>query len=183
MEQPPEFLRCGDVELRRWREDDLETLCQVASESLDHLRPWMPWVEDHGRELYEEFMARSERGWKACSDFRYAITSGGEVIGSCGLRQVGPGAWDIGYWLHPAETGKGFATMAAAALVGAGKRIPGVHRIEIRHDEANPASGAVARRLGFTEAERVREPEGPQAPGEAGVTVVWRIDTQAETEP
>ncbi|MGW3498781.1 GNAT family N-acetyltransferase [Streptomyces sp. NPDC001020] len=178
MEQPPEFLRRSDVELRRWREDDLEILCQVVSESLDHLRPWMPWVANHGRELWEGFLARSERGWEAGSDFRYAITSGGEVIGSCGLRQVGAGVWDIGYWLHPAWTGKGFATMAAGALVGAGKGIPGVDRIEIRHDAANPASGAVARRLGFAEAERVREPDGPEAPGEVGVTVVWCIDVR-----
>ena len=39
-------------------------------------------------------------------------------------------------------------------------------------------SAAVARRLGFTEAERVRTPGGPAAPGETGVCVIWRLHTQ-----
>jgi RimJ/RimL family protein N-acetyltransferase len=39
------------------------------------------------------------------------------VIGSSGLmRRIGPGGLDIGYWLHPAWTGKGLATTAVAAL-------------------------------------------------------------------
>jgi hypothetical protein len=53
--------------------------------------------------------------------------------------------------------------------------------IEIHHDEANPANGAIARRLGFTEVDRVRVPDGPQAPGETGVQVRWRLLIQDET--
>ncbi|WP_328361306.1 GNAT family N-acetyltransferase [Streptomyces sp. NBC_00445] len=180
MEQPPEILRHGEVELRRWRANDLETLYQVATESLDHLRPWMPWAANHDRKQYEGFLARSNEEWEAGQDYTFAITALGAVIGSCGLhRRAEPRVLEIGYWLHPARTGKGFATMAAAALVDAGKGIPDVDRIEIRHDEANPASGAVARRLGFAEVERVREPDGPDAPGEVGVTVIWRLETRA----
>ncbi|MFD9099145.1 GNAT family N-acetyltransferase [Streptomyces collinus] len=94
------------------------------------------------------------------------------VVGSCGLhRRIGPGGLDIGYWLHHAWTGRGLAAMAAAALVQAGRGLPGIDRIEIHHDEAHPASGAVARRLGFTE----MLPEGPDAPGETGVQVRWRL--------
>nr|WP_260328613.1 GNAT family protein [Streptomyces sp. Ag109_O5-1] len=65
--------------------------------------------------------------------------------------------------------------MAAAALVRQGFHLAGTDRIEIHHDAANPASGAVARRLGFIEVERVEAPEGPVAPGEAGVDVIWRM--------
>ncbi|MGW6925641.1 GNAT family N-acetyltransferase [Streptomyces sp. NPDC054950] len=108
---------------------------------------------------------------------------GGVVVGSCGLhRRIGPGGLDIGYWLHHAWTGKGLATMAAAALVQAGRDLPGIDRIEIHHDAANSASGAVARRLGFTEVERVRVPGGPEAPGETGVQVRWRLQTGAEKD-
>ncbi|MEU8915371.1 hypothetical protein AB0D26_19035 [Streptomyces libani] len=67
--------------------------------------------------------------------------------------------------------------MAAAALVEVGRRMSGVDRIEIHHDEADPASGAVARRLGFTEMERVQVPEGPTAPRETGIDVIWRLRT------
>ena len=70
--------------------------------------------------------------------------------------------------------------MAAAALVQAGRDLPGTDHIEIHHDEANSASGAIAHRLVFTEVERVRVPDGPEAPGETGVQVRWRLQTRAD---
>lgn len=65
--------------------------------------------------------------------------------------------------------------MAAGALVHQGFQLAGIDRVEIHHDAANPASGAVAARLGFTEAGRVRAPDGPTAPGEVGIHVIWRM--------
>lgn len=67
------------------------------------------------------------------------------------------------------------ATMATAALVHQGLQLAGIDRIEIHHDAANPASGAVAHRLGFTEVERIQAPEGPKAPGDVGIHVIWRM--------
>lgn len=65
--------------------------------------------------------------------------------------------------------------MAAAALAQAGRELPGIDRIEIHHDEANSASGAIARRLGFRKFDRVRVPDGPEAPGETGIHVIRRL--------
>lgn len=73
--------------------------------------------------------------------------------------------------------------MAAAALVAAGGGLPGIDRIEIHHDEANPASGAVARRLGFTEVERRRLPDGPQTPHETGIDLIWRLQIHPSPPP
>ncbi|MFG1665053.1 GNAT family N-acetyltransferase [Streptomyces sp. Y7] len=122
------------------------------------------------------FLAHSAEAWASGQEYNYAITSGGIVVGSCGLhRRIGPGGLDIGYWLHHAWTGKGLATMAAAALAQAGRELPGIDRIEIHHDEANSASGAIARRLGFRKFDRVRVPDGPEAPGETGIHVIRRL--------
>ncbi|MEW2050932.1 GNAT family N-acetyltransferase [Streptomyces sp. NPDC005476] len=181
MGQPAEVLRFDRVELRRWRVDDIEGLHRAITESRDHLLPWMPFAATHDRKQGERFLIYSEEQWASGEAYNYAMTSEGVVVGSCGLhRRIGPGGLDIGYWLHRAWTGKGLATMAAAALVQEGRNLPGIDRIEIHHDEANPASGAVARRLGFTEVERVRLPQGPEAPGETGVQVRWRLRTRAE---
>ncbi|WP_412074867.1 GNAT family N-acetyltransferase [Streptomyces xanthophaeus] len=65
--------------------------------------------------------------------------------------------------------------MATAALVRQGFQMAGIDRLEIHHDAADPASGAIALRLGFTEIGRTRAPEGPVAPGEVGIDVVWRM--------
>lgn len=176
MGQPAEVLRFDQVELRRWRGDDIEALDRAITESRDHLLPWMPFAATHDREQGKGFLARSVEGWASGEAFGYAIRSGGVVIGSCGLhRRIGPGGLEIGYWLHHAWTGRGLATMAVTALVEAGRGLPEVDHLEIHHDEANAASGAVARRAGFTEVARVRVPGGPEAPGESGVEVVWRL--------
>lgn len=181
MGQPADVLRFDQVELRRWCVDDIETLHRAITDSRDHLLPWMPFAATHDRKQGEGFLAHSEEQWASGEAYNYAITTGEVVIGSCGLhRRIGPGGLDIGYWLHHAWTGRGLATMAAAALVEAGGGLPGIDRIEIHHDEANAASCAVARRLGFTQVERVRVPDGPEAPGETGVQVIWRLQIRAD---
>jgi RimJ/RimL family protein N-acetyltransferase len=48
--------------------------------------------------------------------------------------------------------------------------------VAVHHDEANTASAAVPRRLGFTEISRNPAEDGPVTPGENGVEVVWRLD-------
>jgi Acetyltransferase (GNAT) domain len=74
----------------------------------------------------------------------YAITTADAVVGSCGLmRRIGPGGLEIGYWLHPAYTGRGLATTAVAALMGQAFTLEDIDRVEIVHDAANTASGGV----------------------------------------
>ncbi|MFE0580675.1 GNAT family N-acetyltransferase [Streptomyces sp. NPDC058874] len=176
MEAPAESLRSDHVVLRRWRTGDLDALEQAIRESLDHLVPWLPWAADPGRRQTAEYLARAKEQWEAGQDFSYAITSGAEVIGGCALmRRVGAGGLEIGYWLHPAWTGRGLVTAAVAGLVGEGFRLEGIDRIEIHHDAANQAGGAVARRSGFTEIGRGPAPEEPLAPGESGIDVIWRM--------
>ncbi|MFC5805291.1 GNAT family N-acetyltransferase [Streptomyces formicae] len=176
MEEPAESLRCDRIELRRWRMTDLDGLERTIHESLDHLVPWMPWAADPSRQHISDFLARNLDEWRTGQAFGYAITSDASLIGSCSLmRRIGPGGLEIGYWLHPRWTGRGLATTAAAALIHQGFHLTGIDRIEIHHDAANSASAGVARRLGFTEVERKPLPEGPLAPAETGVNVIWRM--------
>ena len=158
MEQPAETLNFDAVELRRWRVSDVEVLNRVTTESLAHLLPWMPWAASHDRNATAEYVTRSEGEWESDQAYNYAITSGGAVIGSCGLmRRIGPGGLEIGYWLHPEWTGRGLATMSAAALLRQGFELAEIDRIEIHHDAANQASGAVP---GIWQLHRGRAPAG-----------------------
>jgi ribosomal-protein-serine acetyltransferase len=91
------------------------------------------------------------------------------------MRRIGPGGLEIGYWLHPAYTGRGLATAAVAALVGQAFALPDIDRVEIVHGAANTASGGVPRRLGFTVIQRRTRVHGAVAPGEVGIEVVWRL--------
>ena len=175
MEQPAEVLSRGTTRLRRWRAGDVDELYRVVSDCLDHLRPWMPWVDGYERTSAVQFLAVSAHDWDAGVAYNYAILGDGAIAGSCGLmRRIGPGGLDIGYWLHPAYSGRGLATDASAALVEQAFALPGVDFVTIRHDLANTASGAIPRRLGFDQVGR-RDRAQPEAPGEAGILVVWRL--------
>ena len=176
MNQPCEILTCGQARLRRWRAADADTVYRVVMESLEHLLPWMGWASGFSRDDAVRFTAQCEQDWESGVAYQYAITTDDVIVGSCGLtRGIEPDGLDIGYWLHPAYTGRGLATTAVAALVRQEFALPDIERVEIVHDAANTASGGIPRRLGFTEIEQRTPAQSPVASGEVGIEVVWRL--------
>ncbi len=163
------------MRLERARVADAEAVAVAVGESLDHLRPWMPWATEEAAtvEGQREYLGRAQGMWEEGTDFGFVLRSGGpEVLGTCGLhRRVGPRAIEIGYWLHPDHTGHGLITTAARALGDVALALPDVDRLEIHCDEANHRSAAVPRRLGYR-LDRV-EDDGVEAPGESGRGMVW----------
>ncbi|MBB5107314.1 GNAT family N-acetyltransferase [Streptomyces spectabilis] len=180
MVRPRQLIECGDFVLRRLRgQSDLAPACTLIEESVDHLRPWEPWVEGHGEESTREFLARAEAKWASGDVYNYAIAEDGTLIGMCqSYRGPEPHGRRLGYWLHPAATGRGIATRAAAALVTEMFALPDVEYLEIVHDAANVSSAAVPRRLGFIEVRREQAPR-PTSPAGSGTGVVWRLDRPA----
>ena len=171
MEHPAEILTRGPVRLRRWRADDVDLVHRVVVESLPHLRPWLKWAaEPYDRDAAADFLAQSQDRWASGKAYGYAITEDGVVAGSCALMRppIG-GVLQLGYWLHPAHTGRGLATIASSLLVEQAALLPGIMRVEIWHDVTNVASEAVPRRLGFVEMAR------QSIRGEAGTDVVWEL--------
>jgi RimJ/RimL family protein N-acetyltransferase len=177
MDSPPEHLRTGQIELRRWRATDAELCLRLVTESLDHLQPWMPWATG-GYDLAsaEDFVQHCESDWAAGTAFNYLILVDGEPVGSTGLMaRIDPGGLEIGYWVHPAATGRGVATAAAAAMTEAAFALPSVDHVEIHHDELNLASERVPAKLGYTHVETRPQTRFDQAPADSGVSKVWRI--------
>ncbi|WP_031067981.1 GNAT family N-acetyltransferase [Streptomyces sp. NRRL WC-3742] len=179
METPQPVLRLTDgLALRRFEgEADLPELFRVIEESLEHLRPWMPWVAEHGVEKTREFLAGRAGCWESRQEFTYAVTLDGAIVGVCGLfrREDTPeGGREIGYWLRPGATGRGLMTRTVRALVEEAFRLPDVEYVEVVHDVANLASGAVPARAGFT-VHRREAADGDLAPAESGENQIWRL--------
>jgi RimJ/RimL family protein N-acetyltransferase len=174
--RPPERIEGDGVVLRRLRETDDGALVAAISASLEHLRPWMAWADD-GVTTPERRAGRLEqvqRGWDDGSDFAFVVLDPPErtVLGGCGLhRRVGPGAIEIGYWVHVDHGGRGVATALAGALTEEALALPDVDRVEIHCDEANVRSAAVPRRLGYR-LDRIEDDE-VTAPAETGRSMIW----------
>ncbi len=71
------------------------------------------------------------------------------MIGGFDLWRIGPGAVELGYWVHVDFTGRGYATESARALTQAGLALSDVVRVEIHTDESNAISAGIPRRLGY----------------------------------
>ncbi|HEX6854345.1 MAG TPA: GNAT family N-acetyltransferase [Streptosporangiaceae bacterium] len=188
MHRPRETLTHGPVTLHRWRAGagPAAELAQAITQSAELLRPWMPWARgEYGLADAEEFLASCEQGWDAGTEFNYAIRSGpvlagselagSELAGSAGLMaRIGPGGLEIGYWVHAGHVRRGLATAAAAALTAEAFTLPGITRVEIRHDELNVASGGIPRKLGFTFVRAVPGTDS-RLDGTKPTDLVWEI--------
>ncbi|MCO1578657.1 GNAT family N-acetyltransferase [Crossiella sp. SN42] len=178
MTAPPEQITTDRLVLRRLHLSDVDEVQTVAADALPHLRPWMPWAgTEYTRETATNWLTFVQEGWRTGTAYSYGITRAGNLIGATGLeRRIGPGGLEIGYWLHPAHTGNGYATETAAALTRAAFTLPDITFVQIWHDLANTRSAAVPKRLGFTEVARHEPPREPLSPGKIGVDVVWQLN-------
>ena len=174
---PPTRIRLDDsYVLRVFRTGDSKAVALAVSESLEHLRPWMPWADKESTD--ERFQRQRLRGvrHKAATgeEWQYGLFPVDEsrVLGSFGLMtRQGPGTIEIGYWVHVDEIGHGLATLASRALTNAALALDGIETVYIRCDERNTRSAAVPRRLGY-KLERTLS-RAPEAPGESGQLMIW----------
>jgi ribosomal-protein-serine acetyltransferase len=172
---PPERIEANGVVLRRLTDADADAVATAATESLEHLAPWMPWATPEGTSV----AAQRDRlvgplvRWTSSSGYEYGIfLPDGRLVGGCGLhRRIGPSALEIGYWVHVDHTRVGIATACADALTTVGFALRGVERMEIHCDEANVASAGVPAKLGYRLTGRVEHE--PEAPGETGTRLIW----------
>ncbi|HYL71498.1 MAG TPA: GNAT family N-acetyltransferase, partial [Candidatus Dormibacteraeota bacterium] len=109
----------NELVIRPWQLGDAPQLHRAVLESVDHLRPWVPFAAREPITLTERRanIAKWRLWWESGGDRLFGLFCGREVVGGCGLhRRVGPGALEIGYWVHPRFVRRGFATAAARAM-------------------------------------------------------------------
>jgi len=140
--------------IRCYNPKDALYLQKSVQESVEHLRPWMPWVKDEPEELkikierLREFRANFDLG----KNYIYAVfdLNETELVGGTGLHpRVGSNAFEIGYWINVNHVNKGYATEISAALTKVAFEIEHVNRVEIHCDPKNIKSAAIPKKLGY----------------------------------
>jgi RimJ/RimL family protein N-acetyltransferase len=162
--------------MRPWTSTDVDALATAIAASLEHLRPWMPWIasEPLDRQARLDLIDRWHADRSSGADAVFGVFRGDTVVGGCGLhRRAGPDTLEIGYWIHVDHIRQGFATEVATTLTTTAFEDPAIAFVEIHHDRANAASAGVPRKLGYALA-AVR-PDAIEAPGEVGIDCCWRI--------
>lgn len=166
---PPYRIETERLVIRCYEPGDAALLKDAIDSSLDHLRPWMPWVETEPQTLEEKAdLLKSFRSQFDLGDnFVMGIFSADEteLVGGSGLHpRVEPGGLEIGYFVRSSRVREGYVTESTAALTRVGFEICGADRIEIRIDPGNEVSKGVPRKLGYTEEATLRR----RLPGRRG---------------
>jgi RimJ/RimL family protein N-acetyltransferase len=138
------------LRLRRWRDDDLETIARWNADPfvMRHMgRPPM------SREESEEALARYLRHWDGHGFGIWAaeLRETGELVGRIGLsyHRAWPDDPELGWLIDPAHTGQGLATEGGAACVDYGfERLRAPRLVSICIEE-NVESRRVMEKLGF----------------------------------
>lgn len=141
--------------VRCYQPSDAGLLLESVSESVEHLKPWMPWAHNEPTTLEEKLkgVIRFRGMFDLHENYIYGIFNKAEtkLLGGTGLHpRLGDNELEIGYWIHKDHINKGLVTESTAALVKVAFEIVHVHRIEIHCDPDNIASASVPRKLGFT---------------------------------
>ncbi|MCW5849908.1 MAG: GNAT family N-acetyltransferase [Anaerolineae bacterium] len=133
---------------------DGPALNEAVVESLDSLRPWMPWAQTAPTvEEEEEIVRKGRLRFLERSDLWLLLFLKGTniVVGGSGLHRID---WDvprfeIGYWCRSRFEGQGYITEAVRAITAFAFTTLGAQRVMIRMDTRNVRSRAVAERAGY----------------------------------
>jgi [ribosomal protein S5]-alanine N-acetyltransferase len=140
-------LDAGDFVLRPWQSADAPAL--VAGYGDPGIRQWhtrsmttgeaLAWIEAWPNRWQEE----TSCGWAAADDHK--------VLGQITFRTIDlqEGTAELSYWVLPEARGRGVARQAVVSLTTWSFDVLGLHRLEINHSTANPASCRVAERAGY----------------------------------
>ncbi len=137
-----------------------EAMYSVIDGDREHLRTWLPWVDQSRTSEYtRQFIRGALEQFAHSQGLSAAIWAQGQVAGGIGLQNCN---WqnkniEMGYWLSSRFEGQGIATDACRALLDYAFDEWRLHRVEIRCATENTRSAAIPKRLGFTQEGTLRE--------------------------
>ena len=140
-------LRADELTLRPWLLSDAPAVAAVYRDP--EVQRW------HVRSMDEaearDWVASWSRRWAAETGAGWAVTRDGELAARVGFRLINldEGLAEASYWTAPAARGCGIAVRALRAASGWMLTTGGLHRLELNHSVANPASCRVAVKAGY----------------------------------
>lgn len=151
----PESFETERLLVRALRPGDGPEINEAIRESLNELRPWMPFARSMPAvEETEQYVRESQIAYLGRTTLNMLIhrKKDGKYVGNIGLHHVD---WDcrrfeIGYWIRSSCSGNGYMTEAVNGITDFAIQVLEASRIEIRCSALNGRSAAVAERAGFT---------------------------------
>lgn len=158
LEFVPECLTTSRLLIRSARAGDAAELNAAVIESMDALRPYMPWAqtepslaqsEGECRRMQAKFLLREDLPMLIFE--RDADGREGAFVGGTGLHRIDwtVRRFEVGYWCRSSRVGQGFVGEAVDAITRCAFEQLRARRVEVRMDDGNERSWRVAERAGF----------------------------------
>jgi len=154
-------------------------LSVAITESIGQLQPWMPWAQQAPSwEESELVVRRAQAEFILRTNLNYQIydraAEGRRLLGGAGLHRIDWAArrFEVGYWVRASAQGQGYVSETVQALTKMAFEQLRARRVEIRMDDVNLRSRAVAERCGF-ELEGILRQDSLSPSGEPRNTCVY----------
>ncbi|AEG45634.1 GNAT family N-acetyltransferase [Isoptericola variabilis] len=117
-----------------------------------------PWTPEDAEARIAKRMARTGIG-EPGSALALVVEHEGVVVGDVALWTTGDtvSRGEVGWVVHPAHTGRGYATEAMRALLGLAFGYYGMHRVVAQLDARNERSARLCERLGMRQEGHLRQ--------------------------
>lgn len=160
---------------------------EAIRESIEELRPWMPWAQSPPAiEETEANLRHARAQFMERKDLRLLLVNKqtGQIVGSSGLHHIDwqTRKFEIGYWVRTSCQQQGYVTEAVHAITNFAIQELQANRIQIRCDLHNVRSAKVAERCGFT-LEGILRNETRDVDGSLRNTMIFSKVRGVEYEP
>jgi RimJ/RimL family protein N-acetyltransferase len=149
---PHEIVVRDDLKLRLLVSDDASRIFEIFQADPD-IQNRVTWTS--GLKTFDDIQERI-RKFSDNDELRYAIVGNNQVVGYIGAWKdkgwfgvTHPDDYGYGYFCDPTKRGSGIVTDAAKALMSNVESVVYVKTFSLYIEDSNPASQAVAKRLGF----------------------------------
>jgi len=141
----------ADVRIRPIVMDDVPAVYESVRESMDALKPWMPWCHDeYSISESRDWVEKKIESFAEKLEFHFAIFSANQFSGVCGLNGIRDAhrLANLGYWVRTSMCNRGIATAATRRLVEWAFENTELDRLEIVAAVGNIPSLRVAAKSG-----------------------------------
>ena len=152
----------NQIYLKLFNKNEADELFKLIDSNREHLKKWLPWVENVKEPSdSEDFINKSREQFAENNGFQAGIWFKNKLVGVIGYHNID---WDnkrtsIGYWLSKKYVGEGIITRCCKALVDNAFENYELNKVEISCAEGNVRSRSISERLGFVQEGTVREAE------------------------
>jgi ribosomal-protein-alanine N-acetyltransferase len=147
---PDEVLLTERCRLRQPSDADIAHVWSATR--VDGFNEGMRWDPPDGIEELKRPLRANREDWERGTNYSFTVESrdGRVFIGRIQVRQESdPELWTLGFWTHPDQQGKGYASEAAEAILDFAFRRLGARVVGAAHATWNDASRKVLERIGM----------------------------------